>query len=76
MWTRAAILTMYLVLAGCATGTLPLGYWRESPRPSWYDKTKGPGAPYQDAEGTYYIWERQRIEQLLQDPGGEYSPEP
>lgn len=41
MWRKAAILTLCLVLAGCAT------------RPCWYDKTKGPGAPYEDAEGSY-----------------------
>jgi hypothetical protein len=55
MWTRAAIIITGLILAGCATGSLPLGNWRQSPRPCWYDKSKGPGSPYQDAEGTYYI---------------------
>ncbi|MEJ2672816.1 MAG: hypothetical protein P8168_11590 [Deltaproteobacteria bacterium] len=40
---RVVVLVIVLLLCGCA------------PRFCWYDKTRGPGAPYEDAEGSYYL---------------------
>ena len=51
----ALVVAILFLLAGCDTAPLPLGNGRQPPRPCWYDKTKGPGAPYKDAEDTYYM---------------------
>lgn len=64
MWRKAAILTLCLLLAGCATC------------PGWYDKTKGTGASYEDAEGSYYLGPDYASGTYYKIRGGSPTPTP